>query len=257
MKLVAGILLTLIAGAVLAASPNGTVVLAGQAGSIISNDGTVWTLSSATAVPAAGVQVVRNGKTQTNTAHIVEIAWVNGVIWQNGGGTWRPLPYPTATYWGVDNINPLLTLPTAQTCGVAPATTTQTMSCPTGFTGSWVQTTTWASAAAPTCWTAVLTPPSAPSGACTPVVTPPTAQAILTWSAVTQSTSGVTLSTPVTYNIYQGTSAGSLSKVASGLIGLTTTLTAGLSTGNTYYWSVSATAASVEGAQSNIGSKAL
>ncbi len=44
-----------------------------------------------------------------------------------------------------------------------------------GTTGSWVQTTTYAAAPAPACWTPVVAPTSAPAGACTPVVTPPPA----------------------------------------------------------------------------------
>ncbi len=58
-------------------------------------------------------------------------------------------------------------------CGAAPASATQTVACPTGYTGSWTQTLGWSSAAAPTCWVAQpWTPTSPPAGACTAVVQP-------------------------------------------------------------------------------------
>lgn len=59
---------------------------------------------------------------------------------------------------------------TPPTCGAAPTTTTATIACPAGYTGSWQQTTSYQSTNAPACWTAVLNPTSAPAGACTPVV---------------------------------------------------------------------------------------
>jgi hypothetical protein len=54
-----------------------------------------------------------------------------------------------------------------------PATTTATVACPTGDTGSWTQTTSYAAAAYPTCWTPIKAPTGPPAGACTPIVTPP------------------------------------------------------------------------------------
>lgn len=59
------------------------------------------------------------------------------------------------------------------TCGSAPASTTATISCPTGFTGSWTQTTSYTSTAAPACWTPTLSPSSAPATACAPIIVPP------------------------------------------------------------------------------------
>jgi endoglucanase len=56
---------------------------------------------------------------------------------------------------------------TTPACSAQPASTTKTMSCPSGFTGSWVQTTSYVSAASPACWTAVVSPTSVPSGSCT------------------------------------------------------------------------------------------
>jgi hypothetical protein len=85
--------------------------------------------------------------------------------------------------------------------------------------------------------------------------TPPTAT--LTWTAPTTYTDGTTIPTTValSYNVYQGTSATSLTKVATGVTALTSTITTGLVDGNTYYWSVTAVANGLEGAQSNVASK--
>ena len=60
---------------------------------------------------------------------------------------------------------------------------------------------------------------------------------------------------PITYNLYQGLSATTLVKVASGLTALTNTVTTGLSDGQTYFFAVTAVAGGLEGAQSNVGSK--
>lgn len=106
MRILLTFILGLIATAAIATtSPTGTVVLAGSTTTIISADATVWALSPT----PANVQIVRNGKIQTNTGHVTEIAYVNGVIWQLAAGIWRPLPYASATYWGTDNISPLST----------------------------------------------------------------------------------------------------------------------------------------------------
>lgn len=65
-------------------------------------------------------------------------------------------------------------LPDPPSCGEQPATETQTVQCPAGTTGSWLQSRTYGSAPAPTCWTpGEWFPATAPAGACTPVVGPP------------------------------------------------------------------------------------
>lgn len=68
---------------------------------------------------------------------------------------------------------PLATTTPPPTCGASPAASSATVACPTGTTGSWKQATSYTAAAYPTCWTPVVSPTSAPAGACTPVVTPP------------------------------------------------------------------------------------
>jgi len=77
--------------------------------------------------------------------------------------------------------------------------------------------------------------------------------ATLSWAAPTAYSDGTPIPSTVTitYNVYQGTSASTLVKVASGVTALTDSITTGLSDGLTYYWTVTAVANSVEGAQSN------
>jgi mannan endo-1,4-beta-mannosidase len=74
----------------------------------------------------------------------------------------------TVTPTGTTVSLPTTTVPLASCPGQPPPPTTQTMTCPAGTTGSWVQTTTYVSAPAPKCWSAVLS--AMPAGACTPVV---------------------------------------------------------------------------------------
>lgn len=85
--------------------------------------------------------------------------------------------------------------------------------------------------------------------------TPPAPSATLSWSAVTQYTDGTAITAPVTYNVYQGTSATTMVKVATGVTALTQSITTGLSDGNTYFWSVTAVVAGVESSQAPPGSK--
>ena len=56
-------------------SPSGTVVLAGSGGSIRDAAGNVWTITS-------GGQVAVNGVADASTGNVVEIAYVNGLVWQ-------------------------------------------------------------------------------------------------------------------------------------------------------------------------------
>lgn len=81
--------------------------------------------------------------------------------------------------------------------------------------------------------------------------------ATLSWGAVTTYTDGTTIpaSCPVTYNVYQGLTATTLTKVASGVTALTDSISTGLADGVTYYWAITAVSCAVEGAQSNVGSK--
>ena len=61
-------------------SPNGTTIVHG--GSITAATGTVWTIS-------ASGQVVRNGVADPYTNNVIELAYKNGVLWQeNTAGLW-------------------------------------------------------------------------------------------------------------------------------------------------------------------------
>jgi hypothetical protein len=81
--------------------------------------------------------------------------------------------------------------------------------------------------------------------------------AVLSWTAPTTYSDGTTIpsSVALTYNIYQGISATALVKVATGVTALTSSISTGLADGTTYYWSVTAVAGGLEGAQSNVGTK--
>lgn len=83
--------------------------------------------------------------------------------------------------------------------------------------------------------------------------------ATLEWAAPTSYSDGsaIPAGVAITYNIYQGTSATSLSQVASGVTALTDSITTGLVDGQTYFWSVTAVANGMEGAQSNVVSKTI
>ena len=79
------------------ASPSGTVVV-GTSGHIVDNNGNIWTIN------AAG-QVAQNGVADTNTMNVLELAYVNGIVWQENinhlwwswvSNTWTP-PAGTST----------------------------------------------------------------------------------------------------------------------------------------------------------------
>lgn len=75
--------------------------------------------------------------------------------------------------------------------------------------------------------------------------------ATLDWTAITKNTDG-TAAAGVTYNVYQGPTAASLVKVATGLTALTDAITAGLVPGDTYFFGVTAVENGIESAMSNV-----
>lgn len=80
---------------------------------------------------------------------------------------------PTTVTVNVASQSTVIPVPMAPppTCtSPQPASTTATIACPTGQTGSWTQTTSYTAAAYPACWTPLVAPTSAPAGSC---VTPP------------------------------------------------------------------------------------
>ncbi len=74
------------------ASANDTVVKAGAAGTIVDASGNKWTITSAG-------QVAVNGTADTTTAKVIELAYVNGEVWQeNASDLWWGKTSPTAAW---------------------------------------------------------------------------------------------------------------------------------------------------------------
>jgi hypothetical protein len=73
-------------------SPNYTIVLPGSSGAILDASGNKWTIT-------AGGQVAINGKADTTTAKVGELAYVNGKSWQqNSAGLWRGETAPNGSW---------------------------------------------------------------------------------------------------------------------------------------------------------------
>jgi fibronectin type 3 domain-containing protein len=82
--------------------------------------------------------------------------------------------------------------------------------------------------------------------------------AILTFTAPTANTDGSALSLPLTYNIYQSTTSGAETKVATGQKGSPISVVTGITPNATYYWKVSVTdAGGNESALSNEACKSF
>jgi predicted pyridoxine 5'-phosphate oxidase superfamily flavin-nucleotide-binding protein len=73
-------------------SANDTVVMAGSTASITDTSGNAWTITSS-------AQVAVNGTTDTSTAGVIELAFVNSTIWQeNGNHLWWGKSQPNASW---------------------------------------------------------------------------------------------------------------------------------------------------------------
>jgi hypothetical protein len=93
--------------------------------------------------------------------------------------------------------------------------------------------------------------PVALAGTTTPVTPPPTpvaGTATITWTAVTQDTSGATISIPITYNVYRGPTS-AMVKIVTGAVSpyIDNNVVSGVS----YCWAVTSQDANGESAQSN------
>ncbi len=74
------------------ASPNDTVVTAPSTAAITDASGNTWTINSAG-------QVAINGAADTTTGHVIELAYVNGTIWQeNSSKLWWGETTPNASW---------------------------------------------------------------------------------------------------------------------------------------------------------------
>jgi len=91
------------------ASANDTVVKAGSTASIVDASGNTWTIT------AAGLVAV-NGVADQSTAHVIELAYVGGTVWQeNASKLWWGKTKPTAA-WLPANGTATSPLPPAVTC---------------------------------------------------------------------------------------------------------------------------------------------
>jgi hypothetical protein len=126
MRIFSRIVLCLATGtAVAATSPNDTVILAPSTAAITSSAGNTWGISSAAcATPfATGTtsMVSLNGVADTTTCSVVEIAYVNGSIWQkNLAGNWYSKATATAAWSAGTVTSPLPLVSTATLNWAAP-----------------------------------------------------------------------------------------------------------------------------------------
>jgi hypothetical protein len=99
------------------ASPNDTVVKLGASAAIVDASNNKWTVT-------AGGQVAVNGATDTTTAHVTELAYVNGTIWQeNASDLWWGKTTPTAS-WAPGAGTATSPLPTSVTIASTKASAT-------------------------------------------------------------------------------------------------------------------------------------
>lgn len=130
-KLMILALLPLIALAAATPSPNDSTVVAPSTATLIDANGIAWGINQA-ACPApfaAGskAQVVKGGVADIQTCSVIELAIVNGVVWQkNLAGMWYPYTGTGTNPWGANQTtSPLPTLlGTATLTWVAPTTYT-------------------------------------------------------------------------------------------------------------------------------------
>lgn len=170
----------------LTASPPNTVVIAPSSALITDAAGNTWGINAtapctATWAPAGDVgELTVNGTLDATSCQVVEIAYVNGLIWQkNLQGNWYSKASPTAAWSAGTAVSPL------------------------------------------------------------PVVA---SSAVLTWGAPTVFTNGATIAVPLTYNVYRGASAATLTKLTN-VTGVTYTDVAGSATPTTYFYAVTTTCA--------------
>lgn len=144
--------------------------------------------------------------------------------------------------------------PTASCTAPKPADETRSQSCPTGTTGQWSQTRTYASAPYPTCWSPGNWTPSAPaSGQCAA----PLGSVTLTWTSPTHNADGSVLTDLAGYRILYGVSATSLTQTISVNPALTTYVVENLTPATWYFAMKAYRANGVESAQSNVASKTV
>lgn len=81
--------------------------------------------------------------------------------------------------------------------------------------------------------------------------------ATLAWAAVTTNKDLTAVTSPITYNLYQGATIATMVKVQSGLASPAAVVTAGLTPGTTQEFAVTAVEGGVESAMSAVASVAI
>jgi hypothetical protein len=156
-------------------------------------------------------------------------------------GTWTPSVAPAGA---------CIVIPTQ------PAPITQTVACPAGTSGTWIQTQPYVAAPAPTFWalSGTWSPATPPATSCPAIVR----NATLSWTPPTQNTDGTALTNLAGYNIYYGISAASLTNKITINNPATTSYVVTLPAAGTYYFAMTAYNSAVpveESVQSNVGNK--
>lgn len=101
-------------------SANDTVVNAGSNAAIVDSAGNKWTITS-------GAQVAVNGNADATTAGVIELAYVNGTIWQeNSASLWSGETQPNASWAPAAGtaVSPLPSTPTPTPTGTTSANDT-------------------------------------------------------------------------------------------------------------------------------------
>lgn len=85
-------------------SPNDTVVMVRSGAAISDASGNAWTITS-------GGQIAVNGVTDAVTSNVIELAYVNGRIWQeNTSGLWYGKTKPSGSWSAGTTVSPLKTI---------------------------------------------------------------------------------------------------------------------------------------------------
>jgi hypothetical protein len=81
------------------ASPNNAVIVAPTTAVLTDAAGNTWGISGGTAVINGGGQVLINGVADTSTSNVIQLAYVNGLIWQESSTSFAGDPTPGTPRW--------------------------------------------------------------------------------------------------------------------------------------------------------------
>ncbi len=149
--------------------------------------------------------------------------------------------------------------PSTSSCSATqPTTLSRVQNCPSGTTGTWVQTSTYSLQPSPTCWVAgAWTPTVAPSGACVPVAGG-SGSVTLAWAPPLTGADSGGVGALSGFRIYYGTASGTYlnSVFVSGASASSGTVT-GLAAGTWYFTIVAVDSSGNESSYSYETSKTL